>query len=250
MSDKLQFVVVFRRQTPSGKGKLRFVDILGGAKMKRFWMISLVLIACVGVVALTSQAENTSVKGDYVEVRTASVFAGACHFNGEVTTTGRDALMAWNVTSGSWDGVDLKGVRTIAIVSAEDNLSNAQAARRSELIVDKSASHAQAVAMVNAIKSRYADTLGQIISVRTAPVEFRHEGKTYEVRSAEAAINVEAMPNDLCCRMPNLVWYTPLVPVGERKVGYTSRALYAGHTVGDAWERAGENSAFYGSFTF
>lgn len=218
--------------------------------MQRLWMIMLFGIVCVGVVALTSQAESTSVKGDYVEVRTASVFAGACHYNGEVTTTGRDALMAWNVTSGKWDGVDLTGIRAIAVVSADDNLSNAQAPRRSELIVDKSASHAQAVAMVGAIKDRYREALGQIISVRSASISFKHEGKTYEVSSSEAAINVEAMPNDLCCRMPNLIWYDPLVSLGQRRVGYTNRAFYAGHTVGDTWERAGENSAFYGSFAF
>src|SRR3984893_6670990 len=153
--------------------------------MKRFWIMGLVLVACVGAVALTSQADNTSVKGDYVEVRTASVFAGACHYNGEVTTTGRDALMAWSVSSGSWDGVDLKGMRAIAVVSADDNLSNPQAVRRSELIIDKAASHAQAVAMVNAIKNRYADALGQIISVRSAAIDFKHEGRTYEVSSAD-----------------------------------------------------------------
>lgn len=218
--------------------------------MKRLCMIIMVGIVCVGAVAFSSQAENTTVKGDYVEVRTASVFAGACHFNGEVTTTGRDALMAWNVKSGAWKGVDLTGMRAIAVVSADDNLANAQAGRRSELIMDKAASHAQAVAMLDAIKSRYAESLGQIISVRTAPINFKHEGKTYEVDSAEAAINVEAMPNDLCCRMPNLVWYSPLVSLGQRKVGYTVKALYAGHTVGDNWERAGENSAFYGNFAF
>ncbi len=218
--------------------------------MKRLWTITLVGIVCVGAVAFSSQAENTSVKGDYVEVRTASVFAGACHYNGEVTTTGRDALMAWNVTSGKWNGAYLTGMRAIAIVSADDNLSSAQAGRRSELIIDKSATHAQTLAMLDAIKSRYADALGQIISVRTAPINFKHEGKTYEVDSAEAAINVEAMPNDLCCRMPNLVWYSPLVSLGQRRVGYTVKALYAGHTVSDRWERAGENSAFYGSFAF
>jgi hypothetical protein len=218
--------------------------------MKRLWTIILVGIVCVAAVAFGSQAENTSVKGDYVEVRTASVFAGACHFNGEVTTTGRDALMAWSVTSGAWNGVDLTGMRAIAVVSADDNLTNAQAGRRSELIMDKSASHAQAVAMLDAIKSRYAEALGQIVSVRTAPINFKHEGKTYEVASAEAAINVEALPNDLCCRMPNLIWYSPLVSLGQRKVGYTVKALYAGHTVSDNWERAGENSAFYGNFAF
>ena len=218
--------------------------------MKRLWMIMLVGIVGLAAVAFSSQAENTSVKGDYVEVRTASVFAGACHYNGEVTTTGRDALMAWSVTSGKWNGVDLTGMRAIAVVSAYDNLSNAQAGRRAELIMDKSASHEQTVAMLEAIKSRYAEALGQIVSVRTAPINFKHEGQTYQVDSAEAAINVEAMPNDLCCRMPNLVWYSPLVPLDKRKVGYTVRALYAGHTAGDNWERAGENSAFYGSFAF
>ena len=187
---------------------------------------------------------------NYVEVRTASVFAGACHFNGEVTTTGRDALMAWNIASGNWEGVDLAGLRAIAVVSADDNLSNAAARRRSEIILDQSASHAQHVALLNAIKARYAAALGEIVSVRSAAISFKHEGKVYEVSSADAAINVEAMPNDLCCRMPNLVWYDPLVQLGQRKVGYTIKALYAGHAVADAWERAGENSAFYGSFSF
>ena len=217
--------------------------------MKRFWMVAVVLLVWVGAVGLTSQAEQPNVKGDYVEVRTASVFAGACHYNGEVTTTGREALMAWDVTSGSWNGTDLTGLRAIAVVSADDNLSNAQAARRSELILDQSASHAQRVAMLNAIKSRYSASLGEIVSVRSASISFKHEGKSYQVSSSDAAINVEAMPNDLCCRMPNLVWYDPLVQLGQRKVGYTVRALYAGH-VGDKWQRAGENSAFYGNFAF
>jgi hypothetical protein len=48
--------------------------------------------------------------------------------------------------------------------------------------------------------------------------------------------------------MPNLVWYAPLVGLENRKVGYTSRALYSGRVVGEPWSRSGENSAFYGSF--
>src|SRR5438309_11722092 len=108
--------------------------------MSRFWIAILFGLVGVGAVGLNSQAESTGVKGDYVEVRTASVFAGACHFNGEITTTGRDALMAWNISSGNWEGVDLAGLRAIAVVSADDNLSNAAASRRSEIILDQSAS--------------------------------------------------------------------------------------------------------------
>ena len=218
--------------------------------MKRFWIVASVLIACAAAIGFTSRAENTNIKGDYVEVRTASVFAGACHFNGEVVTAGREAIMAWSFSAGTWNGTNLAGVRATAVVSSDENLSNQSAARRSEVILDQSASHDQKVAILEALKSRYAATLGEIISVRSAPISFRHEGKSYEVNSAEAAINVEAMPNDLCCKMPNLVWYDPLVQLGQRKVGYTIRALYSGNEIGDTWERDGENSAFYGSFAF
>jgi uncharacterized protein DUF1326 len=218
--------------------------------MKRVLIVALVLGFCAGAVALTSSAEITTVKGDYVEVRTASVFAGACHFNGEVTTAGREAIMAWSFTSGSYKGTDLSGLRAIAVVSSEENLDNANTARRAEIVLDVAASHDQKVAMLEALKAKYAGTLGEIVSVRSAPITFKHEGKAYEVASAEAAINVEAMPNDLCCKMPNLIWYNPLVPLGQRKVGYTLKAVYSGHEVGDNWERDGENSAFYGSFAF
>jgi hypothetical protein len=218
--------------------------------MKRFWIVALVMFVCVAAIALNSQAENTNIKGDYVEVRTASVFAGACHYNGEVTTTGREALMAWKINSGSWDGTDLTGVRAVAVVTAEDNLSNNEATRSSELILDESATRAQQIAMLNALKTRYASELGKIVSVRSAAISFKHEDKSYQVTSTEAALNVEAMPDDLCCRMPNLIWYDPLVQLSQRKVGYTVMATYKGHQVGDPWQRAGENSAFYGSFSF
>src|SRR5712664_1391791 len=127
--------------------------------MKRFWIVATVLFSCAAAIALTTRAENLSISGDYVEVRTASVFAGACHYNGEVTTTGRDALMAWNVTAGKWNGVDLAGVRAVAIVTSEVNLSDNDAARRSEIIIDRNASHSQAVAMLDVLKTRYVGSL-------------------------------------------------------------------------------------------
>jgi hypothetical protein len=207
------------------------------------------MIVAISALAFSSQAENVSLRGDYVEVRTASVFAGACHYNGEVVTTGRDAMMAWKVTSGKWQGVDLSGVRVIAIVSADANLAENNAARQSEIIIDSQASRTQALAMVNALKEKYAASLGRVVEVRTAPISFERNGRTYAVVTNEAAMNVEGMPNDLCCRMPNLVWYAPLVGLENRKVGYTSNATYSGKVVGEAWSRSGENSAFYGTFS-
>ena len=217
--------------------------------MRRGLLAAFAMMVAVSGLVFSSQAENVSLRGDYVEVRTASVFAGACHYNGEVMTTGRDALMAWNVTAGKWQGVDLTGVRVMAIVNADSNLDENNVARRSEIVVDSQASRTQALAMVNALKEKYAASLGNVVAVRSAPVTFERNGRAYAVMTNDAAINVEAMPNDLCCKMPNLIWYTPLVGLENRKVGYTSKALYSGKTVGEPWSRSGENSAFYGSFS-
>jgi hypothetical protein len=222
--------------------------------MRRMWFIAMalaVLASLTGTATLNSQAETANVRGEYVEVRTASVFAGACHYNGELTTAGRDALMAWNVKSGVWQGVDLTGVRAVVIVSAAENLADKDAARQAEIIIGDNASDAQSRAMLEALKSRYGASLGKIISVRRGPLTFEHQSKAYSVTADSlASITVEAMPDDLCCKMPQLVWYSPLVPLENRKVGYTTKALYAGGDVGEPWQRSGENSAFYGSFTF
>jgi hypothetical protein len=63
-------------------------------------------------------------------------------------------------------------------------------------------------------------------------------------------MEVEAMPDDLCCKMPQLVWYRPLVSLPHRKVGYTKVATFSGDKLSEPWQRSNENSAFYGSFTY
>jgi uncharacterized protein DUF1326 len=216
--------------------------------MRKGLLTTLAMIVAVSALVFGSQAENVSVRGEYVEVRTASVFAGACHYNGEVVTTGRDAMMAWNVTSGKWQGVDLTGVRAMAIVNSASNLSEPNAARQSEVIIDSGASSEQAQAMLSALKEKYASSLGRIVEVRNAAITFDHKDRAYSVKADDATIDVEAMPNDLCCKMPNLVWYKPLVGLENRKVGYTSNATYVGRKVSEPWSRSGENSAFYGLF--
>lgn len=86
--------------------------------------------------------------------------------------------------------------------------------------------------------------------MRLGPLSFEHKDKAYAVTAADfASLNIEAMPNDLCCKMPQLVWYSPLVPLENRKVGYTTKALYSCAAVCDPWQTFGENSAFYSSFS-
>ena len=74
----------------------------------------LVTAVLAGLVAARLGAGGVSIKGAYVEARTAEVFAGGCVINGEAATTGREALMAWKVDRGSFEGVSLNGLAVVA----------------------------------------------------------------------------------------------------------------------------------------
>jgi hypothetical protein len=206
---------------------------------------------CSGTSAPKAASAANKIAGDYVEVRTASVFTGACHYNGELVTTGRDAVMAWRFASGTWNGVDLSGLRVVAAISSDQNLAQEQAARKTELVIDARASEAQAAALTSLLREKCGARLGEIAGVRRANISFEHADRDYAVTADRfASIGVQPMPNGECCKQPHLVWYSPLAPLDSRKVGYTVRAAYTAGTVGDPWSREGENSAFYGSFSF
>jgi hypothetical protein len=193
----------------------------------------------------------SKIVGDYVEARTASVFAGACHYNGELVTTGCDAVIAWKIASGSWKGTDLAGVTAMAAVSCDDNLQDTSATRQSEIVVNAAATPTQTAAFIDFVQKKCGGQLGKVASVRHGAVAFDHTNSTYTVNSdGFAEIKVESMPNDECCKQPSLVWYSPLMPLVHRKVGYTLDSAYLAGNVGDPWQRSEENTAFYGGFEF
>ncbi|MGC4031986.1 MAG: DUF1326 domain-containing protein [Tepidisphaeraceae bacterium] len=199
-------------------------------------------------VLLASYAVAASPAGDYVEARTASVFAGACHYNGERVTEGKSAIMAWSIKAGEYNGVDLAGVRLLAVVGCDDNLAEANATRKTELTVDAD-SDTKAAAAVAWVKATVAGQIGEVVAVRRSAVTFKQASDVFTVNAAgEASMTVKAMPDRACCLQPNLVWYTPLMPIENQRVGYTEVATYTAGRVGNTWERTAENSAFYGTF--
>src|SRR5579871_3348251 len=95
-------------------------------------LLTAALAVSVGVAYAAPVAPaKAGLTGDYVEARTASVFAGPCHYNGELTTTGRAAEMAWHVRDGAWKGVSVAGLSAVAAVVSEANLQEETAERRS-----------------------------------------------------------------------------------------------------------------------
>lgn len=214
---------------------------------------AMVLIACAATGVSAFQPAKVpiqqTVTGDYVEARTASVFAGACHYNGELVTVGRDALVAWNFKGGTHQGVSLAGVKAVAAVTSTNSLGN-PGERKMELAFDASATDAQVAAATALIQAKSGNELGTLVATRKTPITFTRTDAGYTVKAEKfGELNVNVKAEASCCIQPNLVWFSPLVPLEGRKVGYTELAS-SSSTVSDPWTRTAEDSAFYGTFSF
>src|SRR3954466_9755059 len=110
-------------------------------------MLLSALIAAAPAIAFASGATN--VTGDYVEARTAEVFAGGCIQGSEGEAAGREAILAWRVGHGQVDGVSIDGLSIVAVVAGDVNLSTheiggvAPTAIRTAIRVDARATEAQ-----------------------------------------------------------------------------------------------------------
>jgi len=60
--------------------------------------------------------------GAYVEARTAEVFTGGCIMNSEAETVGKQAVLAWKVDRGSFNGITIDGLSVVAAISGDRNL--------------------------------------------------------------------------------------------------------------------------------
>ena len=64
------------------------------------------------------------IKGQYLETRSADVYVGQCFANGEMNTAGQEAIVAWHIGEGKWDGVSLDGLTIVGAIKAQATLGH------------------------------------------------------------------------------------------------------------------------------
>src|SRR4249920_2576814 len=109
-------------------------------------------LLCVALLVLPASALGQQIRGDYIETRSADVYTGQCFANGEVNLVGKEAILAWHVQSGSWDGVSLDGLTIAAAVRAQATLGDPYAnpyPAEAVLLVDDQATPQQSAALVS-----------------------------------------------------------------------------------------------------
>ena len=188
--------------------------------------------------------------GDYLESRSLSVYAGACHYGGEAVTAGQEAILAWRVKSGSWKGEALDGLTMVAVVNGPENLALNPTGHRTLIYLDREATPSQQAAAAEFLSARYGAFLGKIESVTAAPVTFESDGKSYRVRAGGAVyLAADKFPCAKCV-MPHQVWYAPFVPVNGAQVARALRTEFKATVPGfTKWSKDEANSAYIGEFS-
>ncbi len=215
-------------------------------------LTSLVAFVALAATPLLAGGKGT-VTGLYAEARTAEVFAGGCVMNGEAGTAGRQAVLAWKVGSGSFNGVSLAGLSIVAAVSADRNLGlseigGSRANTRSSVFVDQRASGAQQAALVAMARELSNGIVGTVVRLTPAPIEFTENAHQIHVAAEQVALDVNKhMEHDESCG--GMQWFHPLSSVNDPAMGEAERHMFSGPDLGTKWSDPDKKSAFFGTFT-
>jgi hypothetical protein len=222
------------------------------------------------LVLVPSVAFAAGIRGDYVEARNADVFTGPCFSNAEVFIYGKQAVLAWKVNEGSWNGVDLAGLCVAAAIKgnttfSEDRPEQAQAV----LIVDNRANARQHEALVDLAKTLGGARLGHVRAVATTRMRLTLEN--HPAAKGDEVHNAHTMPHsprasfwaagiaqivtrplddrDHFCGNEEVA-YPPLSKAVEVQPAYTLGHEFKGEGLDTRWDDPNCRSSFVGHFTY
>jgi hypothetical protein len=195
-----------------------------------------------------------TVSGAYVEARTAEVFTGGCIMNSEAETVGKQAVLAWKVDRGTFNGIAIDGLSVVAAVAGDKNLGMTEMGGekptvRSALFVDARANAAQQIALVAMASELSKGLVGTIVQVTPEPIEFADHGGEIQVTAGPASLDVSKhMTHDPTCGA--MQWFHPLASVDDAAIGVAAQHVFTGSALGTKWSDPNKRSAFFGTFTY
>jgi len=194
--------------------------------------------------------QRREVIGDYIEGRSNHVYGCYCEWSGEGVTGGREAILAWAVREGSFEGVSLAGVKMATVIVGESTLSMGQAPRTSILFFDSAASPAQRQAAERMVRRHYARLLGEVRNVHVVPIRFRREADTATLSVGEMltlTMRRAVLPDDVL--QGATLWYDPFIPLEESTLGTTLKNRYWGQDFDQRWvHEEPTTSGYFGRF--
>ena len=191
-----------------------------------------------------------------MEFRNADVYTGPCFANSEVGLTGQDAVLAWQVANGEWNGVSLSGLGVVAVVRANATLGDPYGdplPAKTAFFVDERANDAQRAALIAFAQSQSAGLLNDAVAVAPAPISFTADSSRMGwqtlavgnvVKLSTRAINM----GDMICHNEE-IYYPPLAGHLQHSMPVVAvDSSYQGNSLGVTWDDSNRRSSFVGKF--
>lgn len=213
------------------------------------------LLVLLAALLLAAPVFAQQISGDYVETRSADVYTGQCFANAETGLVGHEAILAWHVSKGAWNGVTLDGLTIAAAVRAKGTLGDpyenpypAQAV----LMVDDQALPAQRAALVAFAQHMGGRLLQNVERVLAAPVALEisptHHGTALLRAGRFAVVQTRAInEGDHLCGN-EVTYYPPLTDTAHHMPAVALTDQYDGPALGETWSTHDKRSAFVGTF--
>jgi hypothetical protein len=216
-----------------------------------------ILLTTVLCTAFSFASQPEKISGDYLESRSADVYVAQCFANSEVNLTGDQALLAWHVRNGTWDGQKLDGLTVIAAVKANATIGDPYASpypAKSVMLVDEQATPAQREALVSFAEHMGGKLVSSVVRVIPTTIEMNvlrdhdHHGQAVLRAGTFAEIQTRALnEGDHSCGA-EVTYYPPLTKLEHSMAAVATTDEYRGPGLGVDWDRHGKRSAFVGSF--
>ena len=206
---------------------------------------------------LTASPATAGIDGDYFEVRSADVFTGPCVAESEVGLVGNQAILAWHVSKGSWNGVGLDGLSVVAVVLAGATLGDPHHnpyPARSVLIFDRDATGKQRAALESFARAEAGRLLENVVRYEAVPIHLEigadaDQGRVRLDAGMLASIHTRSFTrNDKLCGNEK-VYYPPLTRLRKSMPVFSLVDRYRGKGLGVTWSRFGKRNAFIGTFS-
>ncbi|MDB6015796.1 MAG: hypothetical protein JWR19_285 [Pedosphaera sp.] len=202
------------------------------------------------LVAGSAYAENQP-QGSLIELHSCEVYAGGCTVSSEAQQDSRYMLQVWDFTGGSWQGVELNGLKVAVLeTTSTGNLADAGARPdHSVVYLPDSANAAQQAALLEWLKSRDAQLAASSIQTHVVPVAVTSSDSGVKVTAGQfVSLQTTAMGEckDRVCGEE--LWYEPSIKTSRFTV-----ALNGGSQVNEPllqlkWSDHGKRSVFVARF--
>ncbi len=220
-------------------------------------MRTLAILACGVCLCGSTLAPAATITGEYLEARSCDVYTGPCFGNAEMDIAGKEALMAWKVDQGSWNGVSLDGLSVAVVANSEKTMGNTGVFKmkagkiRSVVLLDERATAEQQAALLAFVKESASEYTGNVVEVREVAMSLENDhldGRGLFTAGDVARIETRALAKGDCVCTNEMIFYQPLTKVRDFSPAYTVTHSYTGDALDNTWTMHSQRSAFLATF--